>query len=97
MLVLVNDFRVHGDAPAFEAAFASTSDYFERQPGFIRHMLVRSTTEAGRYVNIAEWADRESFDQAVKNPMFADHAKALRSLATSEPKLCEEVLTKVAR
>jgi monooxygenase len=96
MLVLVNDFRVHGDASAFEVAFATTSDYFERQPGFIRHTLVRSTTEADRYINIAEWEGRGSFDQAVRNPMFADHAKALRALATSEPKLCEEVLTKVA-
>jgi heme-degrading monooxygenase HmoA/uncharacterized protein YndB with AHSA1/START domain len=96
MLVFVNDFRVHGDCAAFEAAFSSTSDYFGQQPGFVGHRLVRSAADSRRYVNIAEWADRESFERALADPAFAPHARALRELAASEPKICEEVMNRAA-
>lgn len=94
MLVFLNDFRVHGDEAEFETAFSSTSDYFRQQPGFVRHRLVRSISEPSCYVNIAEWTDQESFERALRNPAFQEHAVALRKLAASEPRLCAEVMSR---
>jgi monooxygenase len=96
MLVFINDFRVTGDPADFESAFARTSDYFEQQPGFIRHTLVRSADDGGRYVNVAQWSNRAAFDAALAQPQFREHAVALRALASSTPALFQEILTKVA-
>lgn len=87
MIVFVNRFTVTGPAAEFEQAFARTSEFFGAQPGFIRHRLLKHADEPGAYVNVAEWEDRASFEQALRQPGFAEHRTALRALGTGEPNL----------
>jgi heme-degrading monooxygenase HmoA len=91
MLVFINRFTVHGSATEFECAFAKTSEFMRRQPGFIRHYLVRPQGDDPIYVNIAEWIDRAALKQAIAHPDFPDHARALRERATSRAEFCDIV------
>lgn len=86
-ITFVNRFVVHGPTGEFERTFAQTSDFMCRQPGFLRHTLVRHVTEPAAYVNIAHWSDEESFRRALEQPEFAAHASALRALSRTEPNL----------
>ncbi|MGP4020943.1 antibiotic biosynthesis monooxygenase family protein [Saccharopolyspora sp. 5N708] len=85
-VTFVNRFTLHVPPEEFEEAFAVTSDFMARQPGFLRHTLLRRSSGDG-YLNIAQWADEESFQRAVHDPGFAAHAAKLRALCTSEPAL----------
>ncbi|MEV0737034.1 antibiotic biosynthesis monooxygenase family protein [Streptomyces sp. NPDC050549] len=92
MITFVNRFDVHGSTVEFERVFDETSRFFSARPGFLRHRLLRHADRPGTYVNIAEWASREHFQQAVSHPEFAPHARALRELSTSDPNLYVGVL-----
>jgi heme-degrading monooxygenase HmoA len=83
-ITFVNRFAVHAPPEEFEQVFAETSAFMARQPGFLDHTLVRQIDRADAYVNIARWADEESFRAALLHPDFAPHATALRALSTSE-------------
>ncbi|GAA3507464.1 antibiotic biosynthesis monooxygenase family protein [Streptomyces showdoensis] len=83
-VTFVNRFTVHGPAAEFEEVFARTSAFMARQPGFVRHSLLRELDDPAAYVNLAVWADRASFQRAVGRPEFAPHATALRALSRSE-------------
>ncbi|MER8048067.1 antibiotic biosynthesis monooxygenase family protein [Streptomyces sp. NPDC094032] len=83
-VMFVNRFTVHGPAEEFEEVFARTSAFMARQPGFVRHRLLRELDDPAAYVNLAVWADRASFLRAVGRPEFAPHAAALRALSRSE-------------
>jgi len=96
VLVFVNRFAVHGNTEDFERAFRSTSEFMCRQPGFLRHRLVRSSRLPKRYVNIAEWQDAPSFRLATEHLDFELHVRELRELASSEPHLCVPVLERDA-
>jgi deoxynogalonate / 12-deoxyaklanonic acid monooxygenase len=96
VVVFVNQFSVHGNAEDFERDFQPSSEFMCRQPGFLRHRLVRSTLSPRRYVNIVEWADAVSFRRATEHPDSASHARELRKLASSEPHLCVPVLQRGA-
>jgi monooxygenase len=84
-ITFVNRFTVHGDAEQFERVFADTARFMVKQPGFIRHTLVRHTTQPGSYVNIAHWRSEADLQQAVRQPEFQAHAEGLRALSKSEP------------
>jgi heme-degrading monooxygenase HmoA/uncharacterized protein YndB with AHSA1/START domain len=86
-VTLVNSFTVSGSAEEFEKAFAETSAFFAEQPGFIEHSLLKKLDEPNAYVNVARWTDHRSLRQAVAKPEFQPHETALRTLATSSPKL----------
>ncbi|WP_323183575.1 SDR family oxidoreductase [Streptomyces virginiae] len=86
-VTFVNTFTLSASPAEFEAAFARTSQYMARQPGFIEHTLVRHMKDPGRYVNIARWRDAGSLQRAVARPEFLEHAAALRALASSDPQL----------
>ncbi|GGQ86092.1 antibiotic biosynthesis monooxygenase family protein [Couchioplanes azureus] len=88
-VVFVNRFTVQAQPEHFERIFADTSAYFARQPGFVRHTLVRHVDQPGAYVNIAQWRDASSLRQAVAHPDFGPHAAALRAISTSDPNLYE--------
>ncbi|MBV9010720.1 MAG: antibiotic biosynthesis monooxygenase [Pseudonocardiales bacterium] len=96
MVVFVNQFSVHGNAEDFERAFQASSEFMRRQPGFLRHSLVRSTLLPERYVNVAEWEDAASFRRATEHPDFESHVRELHELASSEPHLCVPVLQRGA-
>ncbi|MFI1712119.1 antibiotic biosynthesis monooxygenase family protein [Streptomyces litmocidini] len=82
-VTFVNRFTVHGTAEEFEEVFARTSAFMARQPGFVRHSLLREVDDPVVYVNLAVWTDRASFRRAVRHPEFAPHAAALRALSRS--------------
>lgn len=86
-VTFVNRFALTAPAGEFERVFEETSRFMARQPGFLRHTLLRHTGSDDAYVNIAQWASEESFRRAVSHPDFAPHAAALRALCTSEPNL----------
>ncbi|MFC4910154.1 antibiotic biosynthesis monooxygenase family protein [Actinomadura gamaensis] len=92
MIVFVNTFVVAGTAEEFERVFTETSDFLCGQPGFLSHRLVRSTSEPSRYVNVATWKDEAALRAATRQPGFADHARRLRALATSDPHFYEPVM-----
>ncbi|KQX56385.1 antibiotic biosynthesis monooxygenase [Streptomyces sp. Root66D1] len=83
-MTFVNRFTVHGEPEEFEAVFTRTSAFMARQPGFVRHSLLREVDDPERYVNLAVWTDRDAFRRAVAQPGFAPHAAALRALSRSE-------------
>jgi monooxygenase len=83
-VTFVNRFTVHGPTEEFEEVFAQTSAFMARQPGFVRHSLLRDVDHPDGYVNLAVWTDSDSFRRAVKHPEFAPHAAALRALSRSE-------------
>ncbi|MCE7081094.1 antibiotic biosynthesis monooxygenase [Streptomyces sp. ST2-7A] len=83
-ITFVNRFTVHGSPEEFERAFADTSAFMVRQPGFLEHTLVRRLGREDQYINIASWTDEESFRAALRQDGFAPHAAALRALSRSE-------------
>ncbi|MGW4438707.1 antibiotic biosynthesis monooxygenase family protein [Streptomyces sp. NPDC004596] len=87
MITFVNRFDVHGSPAEFERVFDRTSLFFSAQPGFLRHRLLRHADQPGKYVNVAEWESRTAFEQALRQPEFASHARDLRELSTSDPQL----------
>lgn len=92
MITFVNRFEVTGPAEEFEEAFERTSAFFAARPGFLGHRLLRHLDGSGSYVNVADWADEESFRDALRQPEFTPHAAALRALSTGEPNLYRPVL-----
>ncbi|MEU3838543.1 antibiotic biosynthesis monooxygenase family protein [Streptomyces sp. NPDC028635] len=85
MITFINRFTVTGPPEEFERAFERTSAFFGTRPGFVRHRLLKHADDPATYVNVAEWQDRDSFEQAVRHPDFAAHRAALRALSTGEP------------
>lgn len=96
MIVFVNTFTVAAPAEEFVRVFTETSDFLCDQPGFISHRLVRSTTDPARYVNIALWTGETALRAATSLPGFAEHARRLRTLATSDPQFHELVMERGA-
>ncbi|MEU8891660.1 antibiotic biosynthesis monooxygenase family protein [Streptomyces sp. NPDC048442] len=96
MITFINRFTVTGPAAEFERVFDETSEFFAAQPGFLGHRLVRHTSDPAAYVNIADWQDDASFQQALRQPEFAPHRAALRELSTGEPNLYAAVSERVA-
>ncbi|MGP4001265.1 antibiotic biosynthesis monooxygenase family protein [Streptomyces sp. 8N706] len=96
MITFINRFDVTGSPAEFEQAFDRTSAFFAAQPGFLRHRLLHHVEESGRYVNVADWEDEQSFRRALEQPEFAAHRTALRALSSSEPGLYTPLLERVS-
>jgi heme-degrading monooxygenase HmoA len=86
-VTLINSFTVHGDTAEFERAFAATSEFLTGRPGFVEHTLLRHGRDGGSYVNVARWTSAGALRAATAHPDFAEHARALRALATTDPQL----------
>ncbi|MEV7503802.1 antibiotic biosynthesis monooxygenase family protein [Streptomyces sp. NPDC093018] len=95
MITLINRFEVTGSVEEFEHAFDGTSAFFAAQPGFVRHRLLRHLDRPGHYVNVADWEDTRSFQQALRQPEFAAHRAVLRALSHSDPELYTAHLERV--
>ena len=66
-MVLINRFQVAAERDdEFRALWAQTSGYFRSCPGFVSLRLVRAVSPeaAERWVNVATWADEESYRAA---------------------------------
>ncbi|MGW4233270.1 antibiotic biosynthesis monooxygenase [Streptomyces sp. NBC_01102] len=96
MITFINRFEVTGPIEEFEAAFEETSAFFAAQPGFVGHRMLKHLNAPGRYVNVADWTDEESFRRALGRPEFAVHRTALQKLGSSEPNIYTPLLERVA-
>ncbi|MEU2982766.1 MULTISPECIES: antibiotic biosynthesis monooxygenase [Micromonospora] len=90
-VTFINRFTVHASAEEFERTFAATTAFMAAQDGYLGNTLLRHTTDEQSYVNIAVWRDAEQFHNALAQPGFTPHARALRALSSSEPNLYREV------
>lgn len=91
MIVFVNSFGLKAPAEDFERVFAETAEVLRAQPGFLSHQLVRSAQEPTHYLNIAMWESADALRAATELPEFADHARRLRELASTDPRFFEPV------
>jgi deoxynogalonate / 12-deoxyaklanonic acid monooxygenase len=90
-VTFINRFTVHAAPEEFERTFAETSAFMATQDGYLGNTLLRHETDERSYVNIAIWRDADHFRQALEQPGFTPHARALRALSSSEPNLYQEV------
>jgi deoxynogalonate / 12-deoxyaklanonic acid monooxygenase len=86
-VTLINRFAVHGSAEEFERAFEAGSAFLVEQPGFVEHTLLRHGDDGQTYVNVARWTSATALRAATAHPDFAEHARALRALSTTDPQL----------
>ncbi|MFJ8794188.1 antibiotic biosynthesis monooxygenase family protein [Streptomyces sp. NPDC102462] len=63
MYVIANRITVTGSTELYEEIYAQGGAFMERQPGLIRHQLVRSLHEPDVYFSLALWDDQESFER----------------------------------
>ncbi|MBD0745896.1 hypothetical protein BG418_30135 [Streptomyces sp. CBMA152] len=91
MIILVNVFEVRGSVSDFEHAFAAVSECLRAQPGFHHHRLLRSQDAESTYINVAEWEDEQSLNDALARPEVIEHLRPLAALATGAPTICRPV------
>lgn len=84
VVIFINRFTVHGSPEEFERAFAESTEFMRRQPGFLRYTLLREVAKHDSYLNIAYWQDGQSLRAAVGRPEFQAHVAALRALSSRE-------------
>jgi long-chain acyl-CoA synthetase len=92
MVILINNFTLSASPEKFEEAFRQSAVFMRRQPGFIRHTLVKSLRDPRCYVNIAQWQAAEDHIRAVRSPGFEAHVEALAKVAAPDPDLYAPVL-----
>ena len=92
MVILINTFTLSASPEKFEEAFEESAAFMRRQPGFIRHTLVKSLRDPSSYVNIAQWHEVDDHVRAVTSPEFKSHVDALAKVATPDPNLYTPVL-----
>lgn len=91
VLVLINRFTVTGSSEEFVKVFTDTAVFMRNRPGFLGNRLLRSEQDESVYVNIAEWADRESLLSAASSPEMAAHREEIRQFATPDPQMFSPV------
>ncbi|GEC03469.1 hypothetical protein SSP24_11240 [Streptomyces spinoverrucosus] len=72
MYVIANRITVTGSTELYEEIYAEGGAFMERQPGLIRHQLVRSLHEPDVYFSLALWADQESFERCAQQHEFKE-------------------------
>ena len=79
-VILINSFEVPAaDADAFIAAWETTRDFLQTQPGYIDtslHQALASDAEF-QFVNVAHWASAEEFTAAIRSPGMQEAAVGL--------------------
>jgi deoxynogalonate / 12-deoxyaklanonic acid monooxygenase len=86
-VIFVNTFTLQVPPQKFEQAFAQSARFMTGQRGFGQHTLMRHVQEPNSYINIASWADEQSFRDAVSHPEFGAHRAALQAVCLSSPNL----------
>ncbi|WP_410585919.1 antibiotic biosynthesis monooxygenase family protein [Amycolatopsis sp. lyj-23] len=92
MVVFVNKLTLTGAPDELERIYRGVADFFRTQPGLVRFQLVRSTSDPGVYINIAEWEDEAAFRRAVSRDEFRKAVRVGR-VSDGDPHLCEVVFT----
>ena len=79
-VVLINSFEVAAEeAEKFIAAWETTRDYLQAQPGYIDtalHQALAPNAEF-QFVNVARWQTAEDFTIAIQSPGFQAAAAGL--------------------
>lgn len=91
MIVLINKFTVRADAAEFERVWQETSEFMQRQPGFLGYQFSRSLSDPNVYVNVARWESAEAHHRVVGSDGFKEHITKLSALATPQPELFSAV------
>ena len=83
-VVLVNVFTVDParQEELLQALEAATTSIFVRVPGFVSANL-HTSLDGRRVVNYAQWADAESYRQAMQREEMRDHLASAAALAES--------------
>jgi heme oxygenase (mycobilin-producing) len=79
-VVLINAFEVPAaEAEDFIAAWETTRDYLETQPGYIDTALHQSFASDAefQFVNVAHWRSAQDFAAATRNPGFLESASGM--------------------
>ena len=80
MLTLINEFTVTGDVDEFERVLGEFNQYMSGQPGAGGYRLLRSTRRPNVFVELADWADAEAHQAAVRSEGFGPLVARLRPL-----------------
>ncbi|GAA0398499.1 antibiotic biosynthesis monooxygenase family protein [Streptomyces luteireticuli] len=91
MYVISNRITLTGSSRDYEEIYARGGAFMERQPGLVRHQLVRSLSDPAVYFSTAVWTDRESFERCVARPEFKEIFGPTRDLVTIDHHRCSVV------
>jgi quinol monooxygenase YgiN len=83
-VTLINTFAVKsGKADALVALLKEATEQTVRKvPGFVSANL-HVSLDAKKVVNYAQWASKEQFEAAMKNPAFQKHMEKVKELIES--------------
>jgi len=91
-VILVNKFTVKlEDIDQFLKLFATTTEMFKQQPGFISAQLHRGIGGSGTFFNYVVWESAEHFKQAFNKPQFRSSMTDLLPNAIMSPHLFKKV------
>jgi len=91
-VILVNKFTVKlEDIDQFLKLFATTTEMFKQQPGFISAQLHRGIGGSGTFFNYVVWESAEHFKQAFNKPQFRSSMADLLPNVIMSPHLFKKV------
>ncbi|MEU4985703.1 antibiotic biosynthesis monooxygenase family protein [Streptomyces sp. NPDC021969] len=88
MYVIANRITVTGSTEDYEDIYRRGGEFMERQPGLIRHELVRSLRSPDVYFSLASWTDRESFERCAAQPVFQEIFGATKGMVDIDHHRC---------
>jgi len=91
-VILLNKFTVKTeDVDQFLKVFATTTEMFKRQPGFISAQLHRGIGGSSTFFNYVVWESAENFKQAFSRPGFRSSMAELLPDTIMSPHLFKKV------
>ena len=91
-VILLNKFTVKTeDVDQFLKVFATTTEMFKRQPGFISAQLHRGIGGSSTFFNYVVWESAEHFKQAFSRPGFRSSMAELLPDTIMSPHLFKKV------
>jgi heme-degrading monooxygenase HmoA len=91
-VILLNKFTVKTeDVDQFLKVFATTTEMFKRQPGFISAQLHRGIGGSSTFFNYVVWESAEHFKQAFSRPEFRSSMAELLPDTIMSPHLFKKV------
>ena len=91
-VILLNKFTVKTeDVDQFLKVFATTTEMFKQQPGFISAQLHRGIGGSSTFFNYVVWESAENFKQAFSRPGFRSSMAELLPDTIMSPHLFKKV------
>ena len=91
-VILLNKFTVkHEDVNEFLKVFATTTEMFKKQPGFVSAQLHRGIGGSSTFFNYVVWESAEHFKQAFNKPEFRSSMADVLPNTTMSPHLFKKV------